>query len=237
MAFITIILSIPLAVLLMNKKTISTSIVLISIAIVVTLAFCQFLSPAPRYYIAVYPFIVLGLAVIVPINNLSISVDIRLLGTATKAGLLGITAVIALFLSLSVVLLTNYSDYDVGVPWFTSDESTVYRQTVDYLEPLSPNKVYAANPVYTALSPRLNTTLAFDTFGLLWLKKESPAQIMNDQINSGVDYVVLDSWVRYWQRPQSEELIRIVKQQGSLVQVIAPDSLNRIEIYKLTTEK
>jgi hypothetical protein len=160
-----------------------------------------------------------------------------LVSESTKAGLLGITAVIILFLSLSVVLLTNYSDYDIGVPWFTTDETTVYQETISYLEAVKPDKVYVANPVYTALSPRLNTTLAFDTFGLLWLKKESPAQIMNDQINAGVDYVVLDSWVRYWQRPQSEELIRLVQQQSRLVKVIAPDSMNRIEIYKLDAEK
>jgi hypothetical protein len=82
--------------------------------------------------------------------------------------------------------------------------------------------------------------LDFDTFAYLWLKKESPEEVIVNQINEGVDYIVLDYWVRFWQgsyKKQADELTAAVRQNARLVQVIAPDSMNRTEIYAVSTEK
>jgi hypothetical protein len=54
-----------------------------------------------------------------------------------------------------------------------------------------------------------------------------------------VDYVVLDSWVRYWRYPyekQATELVKEVRLNSRLVEVIAPDSRCMVEIYRLGAE-
>jgi 4-amino-4-deoxy-L-arabinose transferase-like glycosyltransferase len=235
-----ILLSIILVILLLNKKTVSPIVFFISTSLTISLILCQYFQALPRYYSSIWPFFILGLTYLVPDVSQITSSNFKLLSDNIKAHILGIIGVILLFLSTSIVLLTNYSGYDVGWAYFSSNEEHVYSSTIDFLESVHPNKVYAVNPIYSALAPQLKTSLEFETFALLWLKNESPDAIIKDKIKEGVDYVVLDSWVRYWGNPyktQVDNLVRAVRENGRLVQTIAPNSANYTEIYSLTAEE
>jgi hypothetical protein len=145
-----------------------------------------------------------------------------------------------LFLSLSLILLTNYTGYDINWPWFTSDEEDVDRETINYLEEAGAKKIYAVNPIFPALSSDLESSLAIDSFALIWLEGRPSDEIIKDRINEGVDYIVLDSWVKYWGYPYSEqasELTQAVRRYSRLMTVIEPDSPCSTEIYLLGAEK
>lgn len=236
LAYLPVLMSLPLALILLNKRIITSGIFFLSAAIIIALAFCQVFPSMPRYSISVYPFFLLGLASVVP-DIKDIHVELKSLSKNVKAGLLVIISMILLFISLSAMLLTNYGGYDINSPVFASNEEKVYRQTIDYLESVSPKKIFAANPVYAAMSPNLQSSINFDPYASLWLKKESPEKIIQDKLAEGVDYVVLDAWVRWWKDPLVDRLVASVRSSGRLVQVIAPDSMNRTEIYMITAEK
>jgi len=240
MAFLPILLAIPLALALLNKRLFSNGDCFLSVAMIVSLALCQGFYYLPRYHISLFPFLLLGVSCLMPpLNVKMLTVKLQSLTPRIKAGLLVVLASFSLFLCLSIVLLTNYTGYDVDWPWLPSNEEYVYSETIDYLEGAGAKKVYAVNPIFPALSSHLDSTLAFDSFALLWLERIPPEKLVNDRIAEGVDYIVLDSWVRYWRYPYAEqtlELIQQVRRNARLVKVIAPDSLISTEIYALGAE-
>ena len=240
MAYLPILLVIPLAFVLLNKRNFSKSDCFISAALTVSLILCQGFYNLPRYYASIFPFLFLGIAQFMPPPN-TITLTTRLKGLATrlKASLLAISAIFLFFISMSVVLLTNYTGYDIVWSWFSSNEEKVYSETINYLEEAGAKKVYAVNPIFPALSPNLNSSLNFETFALLFLEEKPPEEIVNDIIDEGVDYVVLDAWVRYWGYPmsvQAKELVQEIRRNSRLMRVIEPDSPISTEIYLLGAE-
>ena len=242
-AFITVLLFLPVAILMLHKKNVTGVDYFIAAAAILTVIFCQFFSGDPRYYYAVYPFFLLGLAGFVPADAGLISADIKSLATNTKIKIFVITAGAAIFLLTSIVLIETFDGYDYGTSRLTNDEQYIYGKTIDYLESVSPNKVYAANPIFMALSPQLNYNINVDTFALLKLEKETAEQLIQDNINRGANYFVLDYWARNIGKTvginsdqNSEiynELEQAISQHAQLVQTIGTNSLNYVEIYEL----
>ncbi len=236
-AFITGLLFLPVALLILNKKNVSRVDYFIAIATIIAVVFCQFLGGVPRYYYSVYPFFLLGLASFVPSDTGLISADIKTFTTDIKIKLLGIMAVMVIFLSTSIAVIVDDPGYNYGTPRFTNDEQYVYEKAIDYLESVSPNKVYAANPIFIALSSQLNCNLDIDTFALLGLKEEPAEQLIQDNIDQGVDYFVLDYWVRNTLGGEIYgPLEQAISQHARLVQRIGTGTINYIEIYELVPD-
>lgn len=233
MACLPILFTIPLILVLLNKRGFSKSDCFLAVALIVSLILSQGFYHLPRYYASVFPFLFLGISRLVP------PVNVELLTARLKAGLLVFLAILLFSLSLSLVLLRNYTGYDTLGPVFASNEEQVYEETIDFLEEAGAEKMYATSPSFQAMSTKLESTLAFDTFALLWLEKTPPQEIVTDLIDEGVDYVVLDGWTRYWGYPYEKavaELVKEVRRNSRLVKVIEPDSSCSAEIYLLDAE-
>ena len=233
MAFLPILFAIALIFVLLNKRSFSKADYFLALTLIVSLLLCQGFFHLPRYYTSIFPFLLLGISWLVP------QVNVKLLAARLKAGLLVFLSILLFSLSLSVVLLRNYTGYDTFSPVFASNEEEVYKETIEFLEGAGAEKVYATNPSFPAMSPNLNSTLAFDTFALLWLEEKPPQEIVTDLMDEGVDYVVLDEWTRFWGYPYSKEVAELVKEvrlNSRLVKVIEPDSRCMVEIYRLGAE-
>jgi 4-amino-4-deoxy-L-arabinose transferase-like glycosyltransferase len=233
MAILPILFAIPLIFVLLNKRYFSRGDCFLSVAMIVSLILCQASYYLPRYYVSIFPFLFLGISWLLP------PLDVKLLTARLKAGLLVFLAVLVFSFSLSVVLLRNYTSYLDNWPVFSSNEEQVYEETLDFLEAAGAKKIYAASPSFAAMSGNLDSTLAFDTFALLWLEKKPPKEIVTDLIDEGVDYVVLDAWTRYWSYPYKKEVTELVEEvrlNSRLVKVIEPDSPCSAEIYLLGAE-
>jgi len=233
MASLPLLFAIPLIFVLLNKRGFSRSDCFLSVALIGCMVLCQVSYHLPRYYASIFPFLFLGVSWLLPPAN------INLLTARLKTGLLVLLAILLFSLNLSVVLLRNYTGYDVLGPTFGSNEEQVYEETLDFLEGAGAKKMYATSPSFAAMSGNLDSTLAFDTFALLWLEKKPPEEIVADLMDEGVDYVVLDGWTRYWGYPYSKgvtELVKEVRLNSRLVEVIEPDSRCSAEVYLLGAE-
>jgi len=164
MAFIPIFMIFPLTIIILRKRVLDDSSVFIVSALIVTFFFCQFLYHLPRYYIGTYPFIILGFVSFTPkFDHGVLLAKINDIALDIKINLFAIVGVISLLLCLSLVLLTNYTGYDSSSTFMASNEWYVYTQTVNYLEQAGAQKIYSDNPIFPALSVKLNSTLKFDT--------------------------------------------------------------------------
>ena len=245
-AYITALLSLPVAILMLNKQNVNKADYFIAVAIIITLIFCQFFPGAPRYYYAVYPFFLLGLAGFVPHSAGLISANIKSLAVNIKIKIFGISAVTVIFLLTSLVLIVDLPGYDFGTPRLTYDDQYINQKTIAYLESVTPNKVFSANPIFIALSTRLNHNIDVDTFGILHLKNETAEQLIQDNINRGTDYFVLDYWARNVDHNTQTntsaggttytELVQAISRHARLVQRIGTYSLNFVEIYELVPD-
>jgi 4-amino-4-deoxy-L-arabinose transferase-like glycosyltransferase len=238
-ASLPILFVIPLILVLLNKQDFSKSDCFLSVTLIVSLVLCQGFHPLPRYYASVFPFLFLGISQFIPPLDTTMLTNRLMTFTAKfKVSLLLVLAILLLFLSVTVVLLTNYTGYDVLGVGLPSEEEQVYQETIDYLEGAGAKKVYAANPIFPALSPDLDSTLTFDTFALLWLEDRPPEKIVRDMIDEGVDYAVLGPWVKLWGNPYKKKLgiIQEVRRNARLMTVIEPASPCRTEIYLLGAE-
>ena len=243
LAFIAVLLFLPAAILMLNKKNITGTDYFITVAAILAVIVCQFFSGDPRYYYAVYPLFFVGLASFVPGDVGLISAEIKSLAVDTKIRIFVMTAVGAIFLLTSIVLIENFDGYDYGTPRLTNDEQYVYGKTIDYLESVAPNKVYAANPIFMALLPQLKYNPDVDTFAMIKLKKETAEQVIEDNINQGANYFVLDYWARNIGKSVGinsdqnseiyDELEQAISQHAQLVQTIGTNSLNYVDIYEL----
>ena len=233
LTLLPILFAIPVILILLNKRSFSKSDCFLSVTLITSLIFCQLLHHMPRYYASIFPFLFLGISWLLP------PMSVNLLTARLKAGLLVLLAILLFSLSLSIVLLRNYCGYDVNWPVFSSNEEQVYEETLDFLEGAEAKKIYATSPSFAAMSGNLDSTLAFDTFASLWLEKKPPKEMVTDLMDEGVDYVVIDSWARYWLYPYKKEIMELVEEvrlNSRLVEVIEPDSRCSAEIYLLGAE-
>ncbi len=234
MAALPIIFAIPLIFVLLNKRGFSKSDCFLSVALIASLLLCQVFYHVPRYYASIFLFLFLGVSWLVP------PVNVKMLTARLKAGLLVFLAIILFSLSLSVVLLRNYTSYTELWSVFSSNEEQVYEETIDFLERTKAEKIYGVSPTVSALSTDIDSTLAFDTFALLFLEKKEPGDIVTDLMDEGVDYIVLlSSYVSYWSGSYKQQLMGLIKEvrgNSRLVKVIEPDSRCSAEIYLLGAE-
>jgi 4-amino-4-deoxy-L-arabinose transferase-like glycosyltransferase len=161
MAYLPILGSIPLAIIILRRNSLSLGQAFIAWGIVISLGMSQFFYHLPRYYIAVFAFFVLGVASFMPeLDAGLLKSKLSQIPSAILRRLLAIGALLAIFISLTVTLLTNYTGYDINGPFYSSVEKYVYNETISYLEQAGARKVYAANPIYPALGKELNSTLS-----------------------------------------------------------------------------
>jgi 4-amino-4-deoxy-L-arabinose transferase-like glycosyltransferase len=241
MASLPILASIPLVFFLLNKRNFSRSDCFLSMALIVSLLFCQGFYHLPRYYASAFPFFIIGIAHFMPpLDTKMLTSQLGTIRTKLKASMLVVAAVFLTSITVTVILFTNYTGYDVfGGGRFAANEEVVYRETIDYLEGAGAKKVYATNPIFPALSPELESTIAFDTFSMLWLEEKPPEEIIQDAKEEGVDYIIIDPWMYWWAYPsreQTEELVQEVRLNARLVRVIEPGSTCKTEIYLLGAE-
>ena len=237
LAYLPALFALPVALLVLNKHTLSPVEIFISFGLIFTLFFCQFFALIPRYYLSLYPFFLLGLSFLVPQEANLMKADIKALSPPVKSALLGIIAIFLLFISLTCVLLVNYGEYDEGIIIPSPDANYVYQQTDNFLNSISAKTVYSVNPIFLALDPKLQFTSDFDTYSLLWMGTESPAQFIQDQVAQGVDYVVIDNnWLANI-GPPAQELSQAVENQGRLVGIVAPGLPTFTTIWALNVDK
>jgi 4-amino-4-deoxy-L-arabinose transferase-like glycosyltransferase len=239
MAALPILFGIPLVFVLLNKQDFSKSDCFLSVTLVVSLVLCQGLYHMPRYYASVFPFLFLGISLFMPpLDVKMLTAKLKIFSTRFKTSLVVVSSVFLIFVSVTIVLLTNYTGYDVLGVGLPSKEEQLYKETSNYLKGAGAKKVYAINPIFPALSPNLDSSLAFDTFALLWLEEKPPAEIIKEAKEEGVDYIILDPWAWYWSNPYKEEvgLVQEVRRNARLMRVIEPDSPCRTEIYLLGAE-
>jgi len=235
MISLPIMLVIPFVLLILNRRTFSERDYFVAMVLGVSFVLCQGFPAMPRYYASLYPFLFLAMSSMVP------PLDPRMLANRLKAGLLVVLTVFLLFLSLSVILLKNYTGYDALLPGavFSTNEEQMYGKALGFLEEAGARKIYATSPSFPAMSSELDCSRAFDIFALLWLEGKPTEEIVQDLIDEGVDYVLLDEWIRYWGGPktrQVRELTEQVRNNSRLVKVIEPDSPCMVEIYRLGAE-
>jgi len=237
LSFIPVLLTIPVILIILNKAKFSKYDCFLVMALITSLVMCQAFPSLPRYYASTYIFLFLGIAQLIsPLSLESLKTRFRSLTAAIKVRAVSLLAVIALFLTVSLLLITNYTGYDIAWAVFQSNEEYVYNKTVDYLESAEAKKVYSTNPSVLAMSSELESTLAFDTYYLLWLEEKPPDEIVDNLLDEGVDYIVVESWARVWNFPyldEVESLVKEIRQRSRLMTVIAPGTSNRAEIYLL----
>lgn len=238
-AFLSVLLAIPIIFALLNKENFSKGVFFVSATLITSLVFCQLFPALPRYYVAIFPFLFLGIAQFAPPpGTVKLTTQLKGLAPRLKTSLVVISAIFIFFTGVSVVLLTNYTGYDVLGVGLPSQEEQVYQETVSYLEGAGAKKIYSDNPILPALSPNLKSTLHFETFAMLWLEQKPPEELVEDIIADGVDYVALTRWAKQWGNPYGEklDLHEAVRRHGRLMTVIEPDSACSIEIYRLGAE-
>jgi hypothetical protein len=230
MSLLPVLFIIPAIVLLLNRHRFSRVDCFFAVALMGGLLLCQWLFHLPRYYASLYPLLFLGIAWLVPPLNQGP------LSPRSKVGLVFVSATLIASASVSIVLLRNYTAYDVLWAEYVTEEEDVYAETVDYLREVGAEKVYITSPAYAAITNDLESTLHFDTFGELWLADTPPEDLIADLRAEGVDYVGIDRWTRDWQPPYTEALnalVTAIRLNSELVQTIRPESENRVELYRL----
>ncbi len=95
----------------------------------------------------------------------------------SRVGSLAVLAALLLGGRLSVVLLTNYTGYDVGQPGSPTARA-IYDETNEVLEELRAKRVFSTNPIYPALSDNYESSLSFDLFASVFLEDKPAEEIV-----------------------------------------------------------
>ena len=237
MAYLPVLASLPVALFLLNKRKLSPLEFLASFGAIIALFLCQFLMyDTPRYDVSVYPFFLLSLSFLIIRGGESVFAVFKPKLLFIKPALQGMMAVIIIFTSTSIALLSNYGEYDIGNVVPAPDAKNVYNQIDDFLKSVPVDKIYAVDPITIALNPELKFTHEFDTYSLLWIVKEDPEKLIEDQIKQGVNYIVVnDGWLLYVGSFNSKmlELNRAVMAHGHMVKTIYSPTMGPTTIYAI----
>ncbi len=229
MSLLSIVAMVPLALVLLNRKPFTRGDCFLAVVIVVTIALSQAFYQLPRYYASALLF---GLVAIASFAFRSSDKNPQW----SRVGSFAALAVLLLCGSLSVVLLTNYTGYDVGQPGAPTSRA-IYDETNAVLEKLGASRVFSTNPIYPALSDSYESSLSFDVFAVVFLEEKSAAEILATLREEGVDYVIVEEWTRFWQTPPYQDLmqdmVREIRVEGSLVALVEPDTAHWVEVYRL----
>jgi hypothetical protein len=221
--------------LVIKKKSIVNRFV--CICLIVSFCLCSFFNAfgEMRYMISAYIFMLFGIVAFVPALNYKL-IKSHMTPAILKInfGLIGGILLIILFLAGTSAI--RYELY-VFRPFGTTFEELTYKNAADYVDKIGAKKVYFLNPMIPALYPDVPTTHEFDTFGLLYPLRQSPQKIIQDKIDEGVDYIVLDSWV--WSFGFTEytlgELVREIDTKYPLVDKSVPGyfTFYSVKVYSL----
>jgi hypothetical protein len=148
-----------------------------------------------------------------------------------SAGLIVASLIILASVAGTVTLMRQYNFMG---PELITYEEEAYTEAVSYLEEVEAEKIYSLSPIVPALSPKLSSSLNFDTFGLLFVLRQTPETFIAYQLEEGVDYLIVDAFQLLGLRGREvAELVAEVRQQGTLVKEIVPGELPilGLEIY------
>jgi hypothetical protein len=161
--------------------------------LIVSIPVCSLFKPfgETRYFVSVYVIILLGIGSITSLMSRSSTGKHKHL-TANDVVIPGLLLLTLLFATFgTTLLLRQYNFLGQGKRTY---EWEAYEQTRMFFLENPPRKIYALNPIIPALFPEIPTTTQFDTFGLLQPLKIDPEVVVREQVNSGVDYIVVDAF-------------------------------------------
>ena len=126
MSLLSVLSMVPLCLVLLNRRPFSRSDCFLALVVAVTLVLSQSFYQLPRYYV---PALLFGLIAVAGLAQHSPDTN----SYWRRLGSLTVLAVLLLCGSLSVVLLANYTGYDVGQPGEPASRA-VYDETNRVLE-------------------------------------------------------------------------------------------------------
>jgi hypothetical protein len=140
-------------------------------------------------------------------------------------GLVLVVLLLAVFTTGTIGLRFVYNYQGGGKPIY---EEQAYQKVVNYLEMAGAKKIYSLNPIIPALSTKFSSCLQFDTYGMLFVMKTPPDEIVDKEIADGADYIVLDP---FWLMDSSSgdetgKLVEDIESRSELVKKITPDNLD-----------
>ena len=203
--------------------------------LLVSLPMCASFNPfgEMRYFVSAFIFTLLAIAAFTPAMDAKmLSSRLTVQTIRSNAGFIAILLLLLVFTSGVLALHQGYSYTGSGGPTY---EESVYKEAVDYLEQVGAKKVYALNPIIPALSPKLSSTLEFDTFGLLFPMKQLPETIVKERLAEGVDYMVIDAFGGLLAfKSEIGQLVQEIQKNGTLVKAIVPEvPILGVTIYKV----
>jgi hypothetical protein len=182
----------------------------------------------PRYYIAVWPFLALGTA----------SLFTHISGVFKVGKTVALVALTLLLCGLSLQVTYVNRGYDIMDSSSIGSDGAAYGEVADLISTLKPHaKVFCPNPTLCAVSPELVPPYGHDAFALLFMEQERVSDIVDSLEAEGVDFVVLDPWIRVWKGgifSQADEFQSEVRSRGRLVGVVGSEDTDRFEVYALT---
>ncbi len=219
--------------LLIRRKFSRANIFLLA-ALFVSIPLCATFDPfgEVRYFTSAFIFALPAMAAFAPRLDTKLFANRLTAQTARKsAGLLVALLVILASIGGTVTLMRQYNFMG---PEQRTYEEQAYSEALSYFEEVGAEKIYSLSPIVPALSPKLSTTLNFDTFGLLFVLKETPETVIEYQLEEGVDYLMVDAFQWLGLRNQEvRKLVIEVRKQGTFVKGIVPGELPMLglEIY------
>lgn len=221
-------LAILILVALLIKRDFSRSNRFLLFGLIVSLIICANVQPlgTMRYTVPVYIFALLSLAVFVgnlDIKTVSNKINLRIM--RDNLGLVLVVLLLAVFTTGTIGLRFVYNYQGGGKPIY---EEQAYQKVVNYLEMAGAKKIYSLNPIIPALSTKFSSCLQFDTYGMLFVMKTPPDEIVDKEIADGADYIVLDP---FWLMDSSSgdetgKLVEDIESRSELVKKITPDNLD-----------
>lgn len=219
----------PIAWVLIRRVPTREGMFLVVGSIVALLA-SQPLGSFPRYYISLYPFLMLMIgAVFSDVTLRRRPSDLRPFAAASIA--LGMVA-------LSLHIPTAYWGYDIANTITDPREEALNEETLALLRALDPHRVAATSPTLLLLDPSMPAARTFDTFGYLWLVGDPPSALLDRTLAEGVDLMVITPWSHLWggeygekSRAYNEE----IRSRGTLVKVIGTDPIYHMEVYHMAS--
>jgi len=219
-----------LAVLFMRRDFAHPRLFLTA-GLVTALPACSLLSPfgTTRYFLPLFIFLMLAVASFVQPLSGETSAALSRATLRRNAGLLAALGLAVLYTAGTASMRLSYNFTPGGRVTY---EETAYRQAVDYLRQAGAKKVYAVNPIITALAPDIGGTTGYDTFGLLFVMDRPARDLVADQQAQGVSYTVLDGWAPLFAIAHAElrPLVAAIEQAGDPAATLVPETLVALEV-------
>jgi 4-amino-4-deoxy-L-arabinose transferase-like glycosyltransferase len=223
--------------LLIRRKFSRVNIFLLA-ALFVSILLCATFDPfgEVRYFTSAFIFTLPAMASFVPPLDARLLADrMKKQGVLQSVGLTVALLVILASLSGTVTLMHQYNFMFMG-PERRTYEEEAYSQVANYFEEVGARKVYSMSPIMPALLPNTAASLKFDTFGLLFVLRESPETVIEYQLEEGVDYLMIDAFQLLGVRSREVAILGIeIREQFTMVKLIVPGKLPMygMEIYAI----